>query len=381
MPGSPGGVRVRVRAPRRRRRRDRGRRPGRADLANAPPSLLSRSMETLENIGDLDYLTHIVFRMYERFDFAPTDPRRFRVEILLSTGVGLDPFKRNVIQEFEKAAADAHRREKASVSPGAVTGQRRKSEDAASLPLVRQFPVQRPAKPQRAADQEARGRCGGGKGEGAGQRGGEEGRTRRISPWTISRRTSGSSGETRAGASASARGGGTGPPRATGRGARRRRRSRGESPSRRRSGRNRTSAGPSEARSGRRKGATARASDETIRRRERREARRESSSVRGRDDEHYSISGARSTRAPRARRPPPPLPRTNTRGARARPVALVGARRGNIISSTRPRTETRGRAPPTTRPAARPISCRLRLVIAAMSDVQARLSRRSCMIR
>ena len=127
------------------------------DLANAPPSLLSRSMETLENIGDLDYLTHIVFRMYERFDFAPTDPRRFRVEILLSTGVGLDPFKRNVIQEFEKAAADAHRREKASVSPGAVTGQRRKSEDAASLPLVRQFPVQndRAKAPRRAADEEA----------------------------------------------------------------------------------------------------------------------------------------------------------------------------------------------------------------------------------
>jgi inositol hexakisphosphate/diphosphoinositol-pentakisphosphate kinase len=114
-------------------------------------------METLENIGDLDYLTHIVFRMYERFDFVPTDPRRFRVEILLSTGVGLDPFKRNVIQEFEKAAADAHRREKSVSSPGAVTGQRRKSEDAASLPLVRQFPVQndRAKAPRRAADEEA----------------------------------------------------------------------------------------------------------------------------------------------------------------------------------------------------------------------------------
>jgi hypothetical protein len=30
-----------------------------------PPSLLSSRLETLEGIGDLDYLTHIVFRMYE----------------------------------------------------------------------------------------------------------------------------------------------------------------------------------------------------------------------------------------------------------------------------------------------------------------------------
>jgi hypothetical protein len=32
--------------------------------------------------------------MYECFDVPPTDPKRFRIEILLSTGVGMDPFKR-----------------------------------------------------------------------------------------------------------------------------------------------------------------------------------------------------------------------------------------------------------------------------------------------
>ena len=120
-----------------------------ATAASAPPSLLSRSVETLENIGDLDYLTHIVFRMYERFDVEAVDPRRFRVEILLSTGVGLDPFKQNVIKEFELAAADANRREKESASPILSKAARRSASGkngtdgtATKLPLLRQFPIQ-----------------------------------------------------------------------------------------------------------------------------------------------------------------------------------------------------------------------------------------------
>ncbi|ACO62675.1 predicted protein, partial [Micromonas commoda] len=60
-----------------------------------PPSLVSHRLETLGGIGDLDYLTHIVFRMYECFDVPAEDPNRFRIEILLSTGIGLDPFKQN----------------------------------------------------------------------------------------------------------------------------------------------------------------------------------------------------------------------------------------------------------------------------------------------
>ena len=113
-----------------------------------PPSLLSRRVETLENIGDLDYLTHIVFRMYERFDVPAADPARFRVEILLSTGVGLDPFEQNVIAEFDAAAAEASRREKQSASPldraRAASKEHRvvnTSGDASKLPLLRQFPI------------------------------------------------------------------------------------------------------------------------------------------------------------------------------------------------------------------------------------------------
>ena len=124
--------------------------------SSPPPSLLSRRVETLENIGDLDYLTHIVFRMYECFDVPAADPNRFRVEILLSTGVGLDPFKQNVIAEFDAAAAEADRREKQSASPlnrtraeenkrdkdREKTGlQRAGGSDAARLPLLRQFPI------------------------------------------------------------------------------------------------------------------------------------------------------------------------------------------------------------------------------------------------
>ena len=123
-------------------------------LSSPPPSLLSRRVETLENIGDLDYLTHIVFRMYECFDVPAADPARFRVEILLSTGVGLDPFKQNVIAEFDAAAAEANRREKQSASPlnraRAEENKRDKDRektreragaDAARLPLLRQFPI------------------------------------------------------------------------------------------------------------------------------------------------------------------------------------------------------------------------------------------------
>ena len=54
-----------------------------------PPSLVSHRLETLGGIGDLDYLTHIVFRMYECFDVPAEDPNRFRIEILLSPH-GLD---------------------------------------------------------------------------------------------------------------------------------------------------------------------------------------------------------------------------------------------------------------------------------------------------
>ena len=118
-----------------------------------PPSLLSHRLETLEGIGDLDYLTHIVFRMYECFNVPPTDPKRFRIEIMLSTGVCLDPFKNNIINEIAKAGAAASKKEKerpgravddvnkgggggggAAAAGGGIGG--------GDIPILRQFPIQ-----------------------------------------------------------------------------------------------------------------------------------------------------------------------------------------------------------------------------------------------
>lgn len=117
-----------------------------------PPSLLSHRLDTLEGVGDLDYLTHIVFRMYERFDVPPTDPKRFRIEILLSTGVGLDPFKNNVIHEIDKVSDQAFKKEKkrsAAASPketpkaeGVAPGDGRETKVGSHLAILRQFPIQ-----------------------------------------------------------------------------------------------------------------------------------------------------------------------------------------------------------------------------------------------
>jgi len=53
-----------------------------------------------KNEKELDYLTHIVFRMFERFNVPPTDPGRFRIEILFSNGIGKNPFKSNIVEMF-----------------------------------------------------------------------------------------------------------------------------------------------------------------------------------------------------------------------------------------------------------------------------------------
>jgi len=98
--------------------------PPRAPISSADVSFEARSdfdsdftcatknplvVEGLDEIlGDrskeLDYLTHIVFRMYECFDVPPDDPLRFRVEIMLSTGVCLDPFATDVCESFRRSA-------------------------------------------------------------------------------------------------------------------------------------------------------------------------------------------------------------------------------------------------------------------------------------
>ena len=113
--------------------------PNASDHGGMPPSLLSHRLETLEGVGDLDYLTHIVFRMYECFDFPATDPKRFRIEILLSTGVGLDPFKQDVIAEFKTAAENAKNKEAEAKKPkrGSIDGR----ETEYKLPVLKKSPI------------------------------------------------------------------------------------------------------------------------------------------------------------------------------------------------------------------------------------------------
>jgi inositol hexakisphosphate/diphosphoinositol-pentakisphosphate kinase len=46
----------------------------------------------LHGTSELDYMTHIVFRMFERKKLPLNDPGRFRVEILFSPGAAHDPY-------------------------------------------------------------------------------------------------------------------------------------------------------------------------------------------------------------------------------------------------------------------------------------------------
>jgi hypothetical protein len=72
-----------------------------------------------------------------------TDPKRFRIEIMLSTGVCLDPYKQNVIQAFEKAAAEASLKEKER--PGRAVEKDKGAGGTVGggdLPILRQFNIQ-----------------------------------------------------------------------------------------------------------------------------------------------------------------------------------------------------------------------------------------------
>jgi len=53
--------------------------------------LSSDGQEILKQVPELDYMTHIVFRMFESKTLPLSDPRRFRVEILFSPGAAYDP--------------------------------------------------------------------------------------------------------------------------------------------------------------------------------------------------------------------------------------------------------------------------------------------------
>jgi len=67
------------------------------------PLLSPEACAMLDNTVELDYLTHVVFRMYENKAVPVTAPERFRVEILFSPGAVGDPFQ--VAAERSRAAS------------------------------------------------------------------------------------------------------------------------------------------------------------------------------------------------------------------------------------------------------------------------------------
>jgi hypothetical protein len=57
---------------------------------HAPPLVSPEAESLLSATSEFDYLTHAVFRMYERFDVPSVDPRRFRLEVTFSRGAAVD---------------------------------------------------------------------------------------------------------------------------------------------------------------------------------------------------------------------------------------------------------------------------------------------------
>eukprot|EP00803_Ostreobium_quekettii_P004618 evm.model.scf_439.9 EVM.evm.TU.scf_439.9 scf_439:61654-74618(+) len=62
-------------------------------LDDAQPLVCESGLNILTNTPELDYLSHIVFRMYENQQVPFNDPKRFRVEILFSPGAAYNPFE------------------------------------------------------------------------------------------------------------------------------------------------------------------------------------------------------------------------------------------------------------------------------------------------
>lgn len=63
------------------------------------PLLSEAGLQLLDNTKELDYLTHIVFRMYENKSVPVDAPDRFRVEILFSPGANHNPFEASTIMK------------------------------------------------------------------------------------------------------------------------------------------------------------------------------------------------------------------------------------------------------------------------------------------
>ena len=54
-----------------------------------------KSFQKLKKIFDLDYLSHIIFRLFENFNVDLQNPKRFRLEIIMSPGSNKDPREAN----------------------------------------------------------------------------------------------------------------------------------------------------------------------------------------------------------------------------------------------------------------------------------------------
>ena len=54
-----------------------------------------KTLYELRNIFDLDYCSHVIFRLYENFNVKSDDNKRFRLEIFLSPGSSKDPREAN----------------------------------------------------------------------------------------------------------------------------------------------------------------------------------------------------------------------------------------------------------------------------------------------
>ncbi len=54
-----------------------------------------KSIEKLKKIFDLDYCSHIIFRLFENLNVDLRNPKRFRLEIIMSPGSNRDPREAN----------------------------------------------------------------------------------------------------------------------------------------------------------------------------------------------------------------------------------------------------------------------------------------------
>ncbi|GJP71510.1 hypothetical protein CLOP_g2336 [Closterium sp. NIES-67] len=76
-------------------------------LQGEAPLLSPDALTRLYEMRELDYLTHVVLRMYENVEVDLNDPRRFRVEIMFSPGSCCQPSRGGAHQEGPHAASAA----------------------------------------------------------------------------------------------------------------------------------------------------------------------------------------------------------------------------------------------------------------------------------